>query len=72
MGEGFVEVTGDKVSILTDMAIKAERILTKPRRRSPASGRKPGSRKSWTTKRSPSKAALDHSLAQLKVKRRVR
>src|SRR5213078_4246187 len=26
VGEGFVEVTGDHVSILTDMAIKAENI----------------------------------------------
>ena len=35
VGEGFVEITGDRVAILTDMAIKP-RTSTKPRLKKPA------------------------------------
>ena len=70
VGEGFVEVTGDKVCILTDMAIKAENIdeakAEEARKRAEARlAEKLDDEEVATTK-----AALDHSLAQLKVKRR--
>ena len=70
VGEGFVEVTGDKVCILTDMAIKAENIdeakADEARKRAEARlAEKLDDEEVATTK-----AALDHSLAQLKVKRR--
>src|SRR5215213_9372387 len=50
VGDGFVEVTGTRVAILTDMAIRAEKIDDE--------------------EAAMVSAALAHSLAQLKVKRR--
>ena len=72
VGEGFVEVTGERVSILTDMAIKAENIdevkAEEARKRAEARlAEKIDDEEVATTK-----AALDHALAQLKVKRRGR
>jgi F-type H+-transporting ATPase subunit epsilon len=72
VGEGFVEVTGERVSILTDMAIKAESIdevkAEEARKRAEARlAEKIDDEEVATTK-----AALDHALAQLKVKRRGR
>jgi F-type H+-transporting ATPase subunit epsilon len=49
VGDGFVQVTGDRVAILTDMAIKAD---------------------DTDEEAASASAALAHSLAQLKVKRR--
>jgi F-type H+-transporting ATPase subunit epsilon len=70
VGEGFVEVTGERVSILTDMAIKAENIdeskAEEARRRAEARL----SEKLDDTEIASVNAALAHSLAQLKVKRR--
>jgi F-type H+-transporting ATPase subunit epsilon len=70
VGEGFVEITGERVAILTDMAIRAENIdeakAEEARRRAEARlaehiDDEEGAMVS---------AALAHSLAQLKVKRR--
>src|SRR5437588_10967966 len=70
VGEGFVEITADKVAIMTDMAIRAENIdeakAEEARRRAEARlaehvDDEEGAMVS---------AALAHSLAQLKVKRR--
>src|SRR5438477_2510223 len=70
VGEGFVEITGDRVAILTDMAIRAENIdeakAEEARRRAEARlaehiDDEEGAMVS---------AALAHSLAQLQVKRR--
>ena len=70
VGEGFVEVTTEKVSILTDMAIKAENI---------DEGRAEEARKRAEARLAEKvdeeevasvNAALAHSLAQLKVKLR--
>lgn len=70
VGEGFVEITGDRVAIMTDMAIRAENIdeakAEEARRRAEARlaehmDDEEGAMVS---------AALAHSLAQLKVKRR--
>jgi F-type H+-transporting ATPase subunit epsilon len=72
IGEGFVEVTGEHVSILADMAIRAENIdeakAEEARRRAEA-------RLAETLddgEAATVQAALAHSMAQLKVKRRQR
>jgi len=70
IGEGFVEVTGDHVSILADMAIRAENIdeakAEEARRRAEARmAEQLDDEESATVQ-----ASLTHSLAQLKVKRR--
>jgi F-type H+-transporting ATPase subunit epsilon len=69
---GFVEITGEKVSILTDMAIKAESIdeakAEEARRRAEARL----TEKLDDEEAANVNAALAHSLAQLKVKRRGR
>lgn len=72
VGDGFVEITGEKVSILTDMAIKAESIdeakAEEARRRAEARL----TEKLDDEEAANVNAALAHSLAQLKVKRRGR
>lgn len=70
VGDGFVQITGDKVSIMTDMAIKADEIdeakAEEARRRAEARlAEKLGAEESAMVQ-----AALTRSLAQLKVKRR--
>jgi F-type H+-transporting ATPase subunit epsilon len=70
VGEGFVEITGDRVAILTDMAIRAEQIdeakAEEARRRAEARlAEKIDDEEAATVS-----AALAHSLAQLHVKRR--
>src|SRR6267378_3293419 len=70
VGEGFVEITGDHVSIMTDMAIRAENIdeakAEEARRRAEARL----AEKLDDEEAALVNAALAHSLAQLKVKRR--
>jgi len=70
VGEGFVEITGDRVAILTEMAIRAENIdeakAEEARRR--AEARLAEHLDDEET--AMVSAALAHSLAQLKVKRR--
>jgi F-type H+-transporting ATPase subunit epsilon len=70
VGDGFVEITGERVSILTDMAIKAENIdeaqAEEARHRAEARLAERLDDEEVATV----KATLDHSLAQLKVKRR--
>jgi F-type H+-transporting ATPase subunit epsilon len=71
VGEGFVQITGEKVAVMTDMAIKAEDIdetkAEEARKRAEARlAEKLDDEESATVQ-----AALAHSLAQLKVKRRT-
>ena len=70
VGEGFVEITGEGVSVLTDMAIRAENIdeakAEEARRRAEARL----DEKLDDEEAALVNAALAHSLAQLKVKRR--
>ncbi len=70
VGDGFVEVTGERVSIITDMAIRAENIdeakAEEARRRAEARL----AEKLDEAEVASVNAALAHSLAQLKVKRR--
>ncbi|MCI0540485.1 MAG: ATP synthase F1 subunit epsilon [Verrucomicrobiales bacterium] len=70
VGDGFVEITADRVAILTDMAIRAENVdevkAEEARRR--AESRL--AEKLDDEEAAMVSAALAHSLAQLKVKRR--
>lgn len=72
VGEGFAQITGEKVAIMTDMAIKAEDIdetkVEEARQRAEARL----SEKLDDEETATVQAALAHSLAQLNVKRRNR
>src|SRR5437588_7622508 len=71
VGEGFVEITGDRVAIMTDMAIRAENIdeakAEEARRRAEVRL----AEKMDDEENAMAAAALAHALAQLKVKRRT-
>ena len=70
IGEGFVEITGDRVAVMTDMAMKADDIdeakAEEARKRAEARL----SEKLSDEENASVAAALAHSLAQLNVKRR--
>jgi F-type H+-transporting ATPase subunit epsilon len=70
VGEGFAEITGERVAIMTDMAMRAENIdeakVEEARRRAEARL----SEHIDDQETAMVNAALSHSLAQLKVKRR--
>ena len=70
VGDGFVEVTGERVAVLTDMAVRAENIdeakAEEARRRAEARL----AEQLNDEEAALVNAALAHSLAQLKVKRR--
>jgi len=72
VGGGFVQVTGDRVSILTDMAIRAENIdeaaAEEARKRAEARL----AQKLSDEDAAMVQASLTHALAQLEVKRRRR
>ena len=70
VGEGFVEVTGERVSILTDMAIKAENIDEAKAEEAKRRAESRLAEKIDDEEAALVSAALAHSLAQLKVKRR--
>jgi F-type H+-transporting ATPase subunit epsilon len=69
VGEGFVEITGERVAIMTDMAIRAENIdeVKAEEARQRAEARLAEILDDEET--AIVRAALAHSLAQLKVKR---
>jgi F-type H+-transporting ATPase subunit epsilon len=70
VGDGFVQVTGDRVAILTDMAINAENI---DEARAEEALRRAEARlaeKITDEEAARVQAALAHATAQLKVKRR--
>ncbi len=70
VGEGFVEITGERVAIMADMAIRAENIdeakAEEARRRAEARLAEQLDQEEAAMV----SAALAHSLAQIKVKRR--
>ena len=72
VGEGFVEITGERVAVMTDMAIKADAIdetkAEEARKRAEARL----AEKLTDEEQATVQASLMHSLAQLKVKRRHR
>lgn len=72
VGDGFVQITGDKVAVMTDMAVEADNIdeakADEARKRAEARlAEKLDDEEAATVQ-----AALAHSLAQLDVKRRRR
>jgi len=72
VGEGFVEVTGDRVAIMTDMAIKAENIDEAKAEEARQRAQARLAEKLDDEEAALVSAALAHSLAQLKVKRGLR
>ena len=72
VGDGFVEITGDRVAVMTDMAIKADDIdeVKAEEARKRAEARL--AEKLTGEEQASVQAALMHSLTQLKVKRRHR
>jgi F-type H+-transporting ATPase subunit epsilon len=72
VGEGFVEITGERVAILTDMAIKAENIDEAKAEEARQRAEARLAEKLDDEEAAMVSAALAHSLAQLKVKRRQR
>jgi F-type H+-transporting ATPase subunit epsilon len=72
VGEGFVEITGDRVAILTDMAIKADDIDEARAEEARRRAEERLGEKLTEEETAMVSAALAHSLAQLKVKRRQR
>src|SRR5258708_16872248 len=69
VGDGFVQVTGDKVSILTDMAILAENIDEAKAEEARQLAEARLSQKITDEESAHIQAALAHATAQLKVKR---
>ena len=72
VGDGFVEITGERVAVLTDMAIKAENIDEAKAEEARRRAEERLSEKLDDEEAATVSAALAHSLAQLKVKRRHR
>ena len=72
VGDGFVEITGERVSVLTDMAIRAESIDEAKAEEARQRAEARLAEKLDDAEAAMVSAALAHSLAQLKVKRRER
>ena len=70
VGEGFVEITGERVAIMTDMAISAENIDETKAEEARQRAEARLAEKLDDEESAMVSAALAHSLAQLKVKRR--
>lgn len=71
-GEGFVEITGDRVAILTDMAMKADDIDEAKAEEARKKAEARLAEKLTDEETATVQAALLHSLTQLNVKRRTR
>jgi F-type H+-transporting ATPase subunit epsilon len=72
VGEGFAEITGKRVAILTDMAIRADNIDEAAAEEARRRAEERLKEKVSTDEEAVLKAAVANSLAQLKVKRRQR
>ena len=72
VGEGFVEITGARVAVMTDLAIRAENIDEAQAEQAKRRAEARLSEKLDDEEAAMVNAALAHSLAQLKVKRRQR
>ena len=70
IGEGFVEITADNVAIMTDMAVRAEQIDEAKAEEARKRAESRLQDKLTDEETAMVSAALMHSLAQLKVKRR--
>jgi F-type H+-transporting ATPase subunit epsilon len=71
VGDGFVQVTGDRVAILTDMAIRAENIDEAKAEEARQRAEARLAEKITAEDAAMVNATLVNSLAQLKVKRRT-
>ena len=72
IGEGFVEITGERVAVMTDMAIKADDIDERKAEEARQRAEARLAEKLSDEEQASVQAALMHSLTQLKVKRRQR
>src|SRR6266852_9266301 len=72
VGEGFVEITGERVAIMTDMAISAENIDEAKAEEARQRAEARLAEHIDDIEAAAVSASLAHSLAQLKVKRRQR
>jgi F-type H+-transporting ATPase subunit epsilon len=72
IGEGFVEITGERVAVMTDMAIKADDIDERKADEARKRAEERLAQKLGNEETAMVTAALAQSLAQLKVKRRQR
>ena len=70
VGDGFVQVTGDRVAILTDMAIRAENIDEARAEEASLRAEARLAEKITDEEAAHIQAALMHATTQLKVKRR--
>src|SRR5712671_1218134 len=70
VGEGFVEITGERVAIMTDMALKAENIDEAKAEEARQRAEARLAEHVDDEESAMVSSALAHSLAQLKVKRR--
>jgi F-type H+-transporting ATPase subunit epsilon len=71
VGDGFAEITGDHVAVMTDMAIKAENIDKAKAEEARQKAQARLAEKLDDEQLSIVNASLAHSVAQLKVKRRT-
>jgi F-type H+-transporting ATPase subunit epsilon len=69
VGDGFVQVTGDRVAILTDMAIEADNIDEAKAEQAKQLAESRLSQKITDEEAANIQAALAHATTQLKVKR---
>lgn len=72
VGEGFVEITSERVAVLTDMAIRAENIDEAKAEEARLRAEARLAEKLDDAEVAAVNVALAHSLTQLKVKRRLR
>ena len=72
IGEGFVQVSGDRVAVMTDMAIKADDIDETKAEEARRRAEERLAQRLGDEETAMVSAALAQSLAQLKVKRRHR
>ena len=70
VGDGFVQVTGDRVAVLTDMAIEADNIDEAKAEEALRQAEARMAEKISDEEAATVQAALTHATAQLKVKRR--
>lgn len=72
VGEGFVEITGSRVAVMTDMAIRADDIDEAKAEEARKRAESRLAEKLGAEETASVQAVLAHSLAQLNVKRRTR
>jgi F-type H+-transporting ATPase subunit epsilon len=72
VGEGFVEITGDHVAVLADMAVEADGIDERKVEEARRAAETRLQEKLSDEEEAVARAALANSLAQLKIKRRGR